>query len=66
MFGREKEEVDLTIKIGRGDWRTRVETNSFMTADAATFRVTNMLDAYEGDTRVFSKTWTFTVPRDLV
>jgi hypothetical protein len=57
---------EWTIAIGRGDWRTRVETNSFLTADAATFRVTNMLDAYEGDTRVFSKTWTFTVPRDLV
>ena len=55
-----------TICIGRGDWRTRVETASTMSADATTFNVTNALDAYEGNVRVFAKTWTFTAPRDLV
>jgi hypothetical protein len=59
-------QCDLTIKISRGDWRTRVETSSLMSADAETFRVTNVLNAYEGNTRVFNKTWTFTVPRDMV
>jgi hypothetical protein len=54
------------IKIGRGDWQTRVETSSVMSANAETFYVTNLLDAYEGNTRVFTKTWTFKVPRDLV
>jgi hypothetical protein len=37
-----------------------------MTADGESFRVTNNLDAYEGNQRVFSKSWDFTVPRDLV
>jgi hypothetical protein len=59
-------QCDLTIKISRGDWRTRVETSSLMSADAENFRVTNVLNAYEGNTRVFNKSWTFTVPRDLV
>lgn len=57
---------ERVIKIGRGDWQTRVETSSVMSADAETFYVTNLLDAYEGNTRVFTKTWTFRVPRDLV
>jgi hypothetical protein len=57
---------DWTIAIGRGEWRTRVETTSTMTADAASFHVTNTLDAYEGNTRVFAKTWSCVVPRDLV
>jgi putative CocE/NonD family hydrolase len=54
------------IAIGRDNWRTRLETDSLLTADATTFHTTNRLDAYEGETRVFSKTWTFSVPRDEV
>jgi len=54
-----------TIAIGRGAWRTRIETTSTMSADATTFYVTSVLNAYEDDTRVFAKTWTFTVPRDF-
>ncbi|HWE62827.1 MAG TPA: CocE/NonD family hydrolase [Chloroflexota bacterium] len=37
-----------------------------MSADATHFHVTNALDAYEGNVRVFARTWTFTVPRDLI
>lgn len=57
---------DFTINIGRGDWRVRIETSSVMTADETTFRVTNVLNGYEGNTRVFGKTWTFSVPRNGV
>jgi uncharacterized protein len=57
---------EWSIAVGRRDWRTRVETSSGMTADAESFRVTNSLDAYEEETRVFAKTWAFSVPRDLV
>jgi hypothetical protein len=58
-------QCEWLIAFQRGNWRTRIETNSVLTSDATTFRVTNTLDAYEGETRVFSKTWTFTAPRDL-
>ncbi|MBS1251298.1 MAG: Cocaine esterase [Anaerolineales bacterium] len=57
---------ERTVHVGRGDWHTRVETVSTMTSDAESFHVTNLVDAYEGNTRVFTKTWTFTVPRDHV
>jgi hypothetical protein len=52
--------------IERGDWRTRVTSASTMTSDARSFHVTNLLEAYEDDTRVFAKSWVFSVPRDLV
>jgi predicted acyl esterase len=50
----------------RGDWQVRIETSSIMTADADHFYVTNLLDAYEGNSRVFTKSWTFKTPRNLV
>ena len=58
--------VEFTSALGRGDWHTRVETTSTMSAESHVFHVTNALEAYEGDTRVFTKTWTFSVPRDGV
>ncbi len=61
-----KVKCEWAIEVGRADWSTRVETTSDMTSDARTFRVTNVLDAYEGNTRLFSKARTITIPRDLV
>ncbi|MFN8486522.1 MAG: CocE/NonD family hydrolase [Caldilineaceae bacterium] len=57
---------ERSIQVGRGAWQTRVDGVSTMTADASKFYVTNTLDAYEGNTRIFAKTWTFTVLRDFV
>ena len=56
---------EWSIGVGRGSWRTRVETRSTMTAEAELFRITNALDAYDGEARVFARTWDFIVPRDL-
>ncbi|HEX2045179.1 MAG TPA: CocE/NonD family hydrolase [Gaiellaceae bacterium] len=55
-----------TSAMARGDWRTRAEVASTMTSDAEAFHVTTALDAYEGDTRVFARTWAFRFPRDHV
>jgi hypothetical protein len=54
------------MSLGRKDWRIRVETSSSMSSDAVNFQVTNILNAYEGDVRVFKKTWSKLIPRDLV
>ena len=59
-------ECERMIRVGRGDWQIRIETKSVMTADAELFYVTNMLEAFEGEGRVFARTWYFSVPRDLV
>jgi hypothetical protein len=56
-----------TITVARGDdWQTRVETQSTLSSDAASFHLTNRLDAYEGNVRVFGKTWTKRIARDNV
>lgn len=57
---------ERSITIEREEWRTRVETFSNMTGDAHTFWVTNTLHGYEDGVRIFSNTWTFSIPRDLV
>ncbi|HLO30251.1 MAG TPA: CocE/NonD family hydrolase [Anaerolineales bacterium] len=54
------------IEISRGDWITRVETSSVMTSDQDYFYLTNLLDAYEGEGRVFTKSWTQKIRREMV
>ncbi|XSG84997.1 MAG: CocE/NonD family hydrolase [Methylohalobius sp. ZOD2] len=50
----------------RGDWWVRTTTRTVLTADATHFHIHAELDAYEGETRVFSENWSRTIPRDLV
>jgi uncharacterized protein len=57
---------DRTTGLGRGTWQVRIETTSTMSADATFFYVTNVLDAYEGNRRVFTKTRDIKIPRNLV
>ena len=54
------------IEISRGEWKTRVKTFSEMSSDQDFFHLTNLLDAYEGEAKVFSKSWTVKIPRKLV
>jgi hypothetical protein len=56
---------DWTVEVGRGTWQTRVQTQSAMTADRDRFLVTNALEGYERNNRVFVKTWTAAIPRDF-
>jgi hypothetical protein len=58
--------AERTVTISRGDWRTRVETVSIMSGDAEHFHLTAVLNAFEGETRVFTKTWNAAIPRDHV
>src|SRR3954447_8465675 len=58
--------VECMSALGRGDWRTRVETESHMTSTAAEFLVSQRLDAFEGDQRVRSRAWELRFPRDGV
>jgi uncharacterized protein len=59
-------EARWTQRVGRGAWRTRTETWTRMTATPDAFLIHATLDAYEGDTRVWSQNWDRAVPRDLV
>ncbi|QFU03053.1 Cocaine esterase [Halomonas sp. THAF5a] len=50
----------------RGDWEIHTLTRTLLTADADNFRIRATLDAWEGETRIFARTWDETIPRDLV
>jgi uncharacterized protein len=59
-------QVECSSALGRGAWRTRVETRSEMTATKTDFVVEHRLDAYEGDELIRSRSWTLAFPRDGV
>ncbi|MFE6775456.1 CocE/NonD family hydrolase [Streptomyces sp. NPDC057702] len=53
-----------TMRFRRDDWDVRVETRTVLRCDENAFQVNATLDGYEGDRRVFSRSWNETVPRD--
>jgi uncharacterized protein len=50
----------------RGEWRVTTDTRTLLTATATHFHLNATVDAYEGDERVFSRTWSETIPRDNI
>jgi hypothetical protein len=54
----------VTTTLDRLGWQTRVQAVSTMTSDRHHFTVTTTLDAFEGETRVHSRTVTDRFPRD--
>jgi uncharacterized protein len=59
-------ECNRQIEVSRGDWVTRVETCSVMTSNKEYFLLTNVLNAFEGSTRVFTKSWSSKIRRKMV
>ncbi len=59
-------EVEHITMLRRNDWSTRIETHTRLTSSSDVFRLHATLDAYEQGTRIFSKRWDRSVPRDLV
>ncbi len=57
---------EQTMGLQRDGWRVRIETVSTMSADGESFYVTNLIEAYEGNSRIFIRASDFKVPRRLV
>jgi len=55
-----------TLTIGRGTWQTRIEVVSTMTSTREAFLVTTVLEAFESEHRVYTRTWTHAIPRQLM
>jgi putative CocE/NonD family hydrolase len=55
-----------TSGMGRGDWSMRSQVTSSMTSDRDSFHVETQLEVHEGDERVFSREWKFSISRDHV
>jgi len=65
-FGSIRGETDWILGFERDDWNVRTATRTVLTSTATEFMLHAELDAYEGERRVASKSWSTSIPRDLV
>ena len=59
-------EVHAVRNFTRGTWQVETTTATILTCTEDSFRIQATLDAYEGETRVFARSWDTTVPRRLL
>ncbi|MDK1471944.1 CocE/NonD family hydrolase [Streptomyces sp. 549] len=64
QFDSARGESAWTMTFRRGDWHVRTETRTVLSCTPEEFLVDATLDGYEGERRVFSRTWNLTLPRD--
>jgi putative CocE/NonD family hydrolase len=57
-------EMRLTQTIARDDWRIRIETCTHLSCTHDAFVLRATLGAWEGDTQVCQREWTYDIPRD--
>ena len=65
-FASVKGETHWEREFRRGEWSVRTVTRTVLTSSANAFFLQAELDAYEGDKRVYSQNWDYTIPRDMV
>jgi predicted acyl esterase len=53
-------------RFRRGDWEVHTVTRTFLTSDETSFRIRADLDAFEGPSRVYSRSWDRIIPRRLL
>ena len=60
-------EMTYTITLERENpkWQVRTVTHTLVTATKSDFLITATLDAYEGNARVFNKSWDTKIARDF-
>ena len=61
-----RHEARWRYEFRRGDWSVRIDTESVMTSDAASFHLAREVTAWEGDTVVVARRWAENVPRGLL
>jgi hypothetical protein len=61
-----KGDIAWRYRMTRGDWDIRTESRTVLTASKDTFHLRASLDGFEGESRVFTKNWSFDIPRDGV
>lgn len=54
------------MRLARGVWQVETRTRTVPTSTRDDFHLAATLDAFEGDTQVFSRSWDRAIPRDLV
>jgi predicted acyl esterase len=61
-----RQECHWSMETARGDWVTRTETYSAMSASATHWHITGRLEAYEGDKQILVRTWDKKIKRQLL
>lgn len=59
-------QTDWVMAFAREDWDVQTYTKTVLTSSVDAFHIYAELDAYEGETRVASKTWNTTIDRDFI
>jgi uncharacterized protein len=59
-------ETEWSVTFARDGWSTRVDTRQVLRCTSTDFELHATLDAYEGETRVHSRNWHLTFPRDHI
>ncbi len=59
-------DIATTVRRRRGSWSIRTEMRSTMSVTKDAWVIAASLEAFEGERRVFSRTWDSAIPRDLV
>ena len=65
-FNSVRGETDWVMGFARDEWNVHTTTRTVLTSTPTEFRLYAQLDAYEGDERVFARTWNTTMPRDHI
>jgi hypothetical protein len=60
---RARSETTRRAEFHRGDWHVSVVTRTTLAAEGDDWRFTATLDAYEGEARVFARSWDLAIPR---
>ncbi|MFW6054566.1 MAG: CocE/NonD family hydrolase [Thermodesulfobacteriota bacterium] len=63
-YGSLRGETRWLRRFKRGEWEVRTVTRTLLTSNAEEFRIRADLDAFEGDSRVFSQSWDERIARD--
>jgi hypothetical protein len=61
-----KGDIAWRYRTTRGDWDIRTESRTVLTAGKDAFHLRAWLDAFEGEARVFTRNWSFDIPRNGV
>ncbi|MBM3582873.1 MAG: CocE/NonD family hydrolase [Alphaproteobacteria bacterium] len=59
-----RHDIAWTMRLARGDWRTQVDLEISMTSTATDIAIDARVSALEGNTRIFTRGWAETFPRD--
>jgi len=59
-------ELRQRTTLRRGSWAVRIESRTRLASSADSFHFSGLLDAYENDRCIFSRTWDEAIPRRLV